>query len=1016
MNGQIILEEDYDENYIPSEEEIFEYARVIGLDPEKESSLLWIAREGINAPLPTHWKPCQDTTGDIYYFNFETGDSIWDHPCDEFYREMVIEERQKNQAKVHAGVATSNKKKEKDNKLKKKKKKGVETSNSLGLLSQTKLNDVIVPSASFANTGDSGGLAPLKGLGPLKNPAVTSSLGDFLMTDLNKQTDRLQMTTSSLGSTADLGKINLDKLKTQDLQQESIEYQASDEDDDIDNMNVSSHSEKDSSSSEKSDRLKNVMDIGELHAADEDSLSEKSNDDIFKKTKPGEAAALAAEKRMYGLPSKITSSASQLPPVSSGKVEQEDSKKSLEVSSNLQTLQKANSDDIEKEKERLLLEKKMAIQELQDEIKDETEFEKKKIKDKQAENLLEFERNLKKDTESKIKSLTEQNDLKIEKIRTELEMNLQKEEATQLHRDLKDSLDFERNKFEADKSEKLRELRSSFEIMLKNDENNLTQKLEEEREKKLNAIKTDHERKLKSLQRNLEEEQKENEHLLKSRYATFDAVTDEHEKNYRSVMNEKIQVMSDEHEKEVEELKRKHKARLSKLRNEHEDHYQEEVEKLRRKLKKDLQLESERLENENDMKIKSIERQYKRSSEELQSDLERLANKRKVLEKEEERIRESEKNLQAQKTKLLLSSNSSNEVLMKNVEVDLTDKLEYEAEIESLKKKQLELHQRLAQLQPSSTKLDEKNRSELQMKDLNGSAPLIDEDMKGDSYDSVVYPSYPRKAWEKEQEGLTDARKFLYRQQQSLQRKSVQGVSWHKSVADAENQVKTEKTKQFIGNVRSRLENEAVHLSSEPIWNKNRPSGPYDAWLNGKDEMTNQNEVKPAGISTYADPGMSSKNSEHVMEYLRTVDVKLNHIMNLISEKERTSYTTPQPSQPYYPSHMVSDIVERELTSSIKRYFSSSAKPSSPFEKHPLPYWHYVSGRDLMEHRGTSYPSFNPSHSISSKFAEHSVVGSQYSSNTTPRPNFVSPRSRVKLVVNDETNEVVEITVPANNE
>lgn len=30
---------------------------------------------------------CSKTpTGDIYYFNFNSGDSIWDHPCDEHYR------------------------------------------------------------------------------------------------------------------------------------------------------------------------------------------------------------------------------------------------------------------------------------------------------------------------------------------------------------------------------------------------------------------------------------------------------------------------------------------------------------------------------------------------------------------------------------------------------------------------------------------------------------------------------------------------------------------------------------------------------------------------------------------------------------------------------------------------------------------------------------------------------------------------------------------------------------------
>lgn len=37
--------------------EIQEYAREIGIDPDKESELLWLAREGIVAPLPPEWKP-----------------------------------------------------------------------------------------------------------------------------------------------------------------------------------------------------------------------------------------------------------------------------------------------------------------------------------------------------------------------------------------------------------------------------------------------------------------------------------------------------------------------------------------------------------------------------------------------------------------------------------------------------------------------------------------------------------------------------------------------------------------------------------------------------------------------------------------------------------------------------------------------------------------------------------------------------------------------------------------------
>jgi len=36
---------------------VFEYAQLIGIDPHTEKNLLWIAREGIVAPLPPDWKP-----------------------------------------------------------------------------------------------------------------------------------------------------------------------------------------------------------------------------------------------------------------------------------------------------------------------------------------------------------------------------------------------------------------------------------------------------------------------------------------------------------------------------------------------------------------------------------------------------------------------------------------------------------------------------------------------------------------------------------------------------------------------------------------------------------------------------------------------------------------------------------------------------------------------------------------------------------------------------------------------
>ncbi|KAG5458215.1 MAG: hypothetical protein BJ554DRAFT_1606 [Olpidium bornovanus] len=91
----VVLEEEYDENYEPTAEgeeegdkrpgppavrdyvpehepvsfcaadlvlhlaspEIEEYAQFLGIDTAKERHLLWVAREGLKAPLPPDWRP-----------------------------------------------------------------------------------------------------------------------------------------------------------------------------------------------------------------------------------------------------------------------------------------------------------------------------------------------------------------------------------------------------------------------------------------------------------------------------------------------------------------------------------------------------------------------------------------------------------------------------------------------------------------------------------------------------------------------------------------------------------------------------------------------------------------------------------------------------------------------------------------------------------------------------------------------------------------------------------------------
>ncbi|KAJ3121352.1 hypothetical protein HK098_003766 [Nowakowskiella sp. JEL0407] len=103
MSNSVILEEEFDENYEPSEEEVIEYAKFLGMDPENEKELLWIARQSLKAPLPADWKPCQTEDGNIYYFNFNTGESIWDHPCDEEFRKLYAKEKEKLKDKKSLG-------------------------------------------------------------------------------------------------------------------------------------------------------------------------------------------------------------------------------------------------------------------------------------------------------------------------------------------------------------------------------------------------------------------------------------------------------------------------------------------------------------------------------------------------------------------------------------------------------------------------------------------------------------------------------------------------------------------------------------------------------------------------------------------------------------------------------------------------------------------------------------------------------------------------------------------------
>jgi centrosomal protein CEP164 len=82
--------------YQYGEEEVLPYAAQIGIDCEREYDLLWIAEAGLKAELPEPWKPCRcEDSDEIFFFNFKSGASVCQHPCDEHFCALVIEHRQK---------------------------------------------------------------------------------------------------------------------------------------------------------------------------------------------------------------------------------------------------------------------------------------------------------------------------------------------------------------------------------------------------------------------------------------------------------------------------------------------------------------------------------------------------------------------------------------------------------------------------------------------------------------------------------------------------------------------------------------------------------------------------------------------------------------------------------------------------------------------------------------------------------------------------------------------------------
>eukprot|EP00873_Tetraselmis_striata_P035234 jgi/Tetstr1/455498/TSEL_042326.t1 len=62
------------------------------MDLARDSDLLWIAEQALQAPLPTNWSQYYDNaSGNDYFVNDITGVTTWEHPLDEHFRALYVQ-------------------------------------------------------------------------------------------------------------------------------------------------------------------------------------------------------------------------------------------------------------------------------------------------------------------------------------------------------------------------------------------------------------------------------------------------------------------------------------------------------------------------------------------------------------------------------------------------------------------------------------------------------------------------------------------------------------------------------------------------------------------------------------------------------------------------------------------------------------------------------------------------------------------------------------------------------------
>ncbi|XP_071497412.1 uncharacterized protein [Diadema antillarum] len=720
MGDQLILEEDYDENYQPTEAEIHEYATaVIGIDPETEPELMWIAREGISAPLPADWKPCQDTSGgDIYYFNFTSGESTWDHPCDEFYRKMVQEQREKNKALGGGGGGGGGKKEGKKKKDKKSKEKQDGGKKNQGLASS------LGPLKGESNLGSS--LGSLKGtghlstLGSLQDPGPGSTLGS---TTGKKETSFLKKGTLDAKPLSMTGtreeniqmmpdfsedeptpRLNLD-LDLQDIgtlgyeESEASEpalkhLHASDDDSDDDDVNVDFGID-----ASLSKRL-GLMDADSLLPATSPELPKSRFLKSSKKEDKGPTSKPAVTldssiDSMQGRPLELldsnlgpsagklsstvpviglSSAPAAVPKIDTAKLqremEEEEAKMSAEMEAKLSARENMKEElhkELKDQEAELHKDQEQAVKVMRERLEKELEDAKLELLEDKEDNLRQLKEQVKKEEEKEEEKLDKEKEKSLSEMRKRVKEETEEEEALlmegrsdairKLKEKIKKEQQSEEEKIRNDMETALKALRNEVKDLREKEE----EKLEEEKKKALEKIKKEvtafQEEKMADLKK---EQEKDIESLRASLKSEQQGALDELKRTHEEELEKKKAEAIQKHKRDMDDI-------LSDLRDAQDEERRREEEKLR------LSRENQAAIRDMESGMENILQERKQAvKEEQQKELEKMKKEhekkvrdmtRESKEAEQDERKSLEKKLEEEKERLVKIHKSALKVL-----------------------------------------------------------------------------------------------------------------------------------------------------------------------------------------------------------------------------------------------------------------------------------------------------------------------------------------------------------------